>query len=289
MKENQKVYWLSGLPASGKSTFALDLVKNSNGQVKRVNKDNLRLMLDGGVWSKEREKLINKIQDEMIHTFLCEGYSVVCDNTNFVPSHLDRTKEIIKHVEEIKSVKIEVVEKFFDTPILECIERDAKRGDASVGAEVIYRMWNRYLKKPNPSHKNGDKYLIFDIDGTLAHMTGRSPYDYSRVNEDAVNEPVYKLYRAMRDAGYKIIIFSGRENTCEKETKDWLEANGIIWEHFDMRQASDNRSDTIVKREMFEKIKDKYNVVFVVDDRNSVCSMWRELGLTVLQCDYGFF
>lgn len=49
-----------------------------------------------------------------------------------------------------------------------------------------------------------------------------------------------------------------------------------------MRTNNDNRSDEIVKRELYEKnIKNKYNVRFVVDDRPKVVRMWRSLSLFV--------
>jgi hypothetical protein len=52
-----------------------------------------------------------------------------------------------------------------------------------------------------------------------------------------------------------------------------------------MRKAGDGRKDTIVKKEMFlELVHPNYNVEFIVDDRPSVCRMWREeIGLKVLQ------
>lgn len=44
----------------------------------------------------------------------------------------------------------------------------------------------------------------------------------------------------------------------------------------------DTRCDTIVKREIYEEhIKDKYNVLFVIDDRVKVVDMWREQWLFV--------
>lgn len=56
-----------------------------------------------------------------------------------------------------------------------------------------------------------------------------------------------------------------------------------------MRVAGDNRPDTIVKYEMFQKIKDKYNIVGVFDDRECVVEMWRAVGLTCFQVDWGMF
>ena len=57
-----------------------------------------------------------------------------------------------------------------------------------------------------------------------------------------------------------------------------------------MRKSGDNRSDAIVKREIYEThIKDRYQVDYVLDDRYSVVRMWRELRLTVLQVAEGNF
>jgi len=53
-----------------------------------------------------------------------------------------------------------------------------------------------------------------------------------------------------------------------------------------MRTTNDSRPDTIVKREIFEEhVKPHYNAEYIIDDRPSVCQMWRDLGLTVLQVE----
>jgi len=57
-----------------------------------------------------------------------------------------------------------------------------------------------------------------------------------------------------------------------------------------MRKTGDSRKDSIVKREIFEEhIKGKYRIQFVLDDRNQVVEMWRQLGLTCLQVAEGDF
>lgn len=38
-----------------------------------------------------------------------------------------------------------------------------------------------------------------------------------------------------------------------------------------------------------KNIKDKYDVLFAIDDRSSVVDMWRDLGLVCLQCAEGAF
>jgi hypothetical protein len=50
----------------------------------------------------------------------------------------------------------------------------------------------------------------------------------------------------------------------------------------------DRRPDHIVKRELLERIGED-RVAFVIDDRNSVCEMWRGRGLTCYQIAEGNF
>lgn len=58
-----------------------------------------------------------------------------------------------------------------------------------------------------------------------------------------------------------------------------------------MRQSKDFRKDSVIKKEIFEsKIKDKYFIEFVLDDRHQVVDLWRkELKLTCFQMNYGSF
>jgi hypothetical protein len=57
-----------------------------------------------------------------------------------------------------------------------------------------------------------------------------------------------------------------------------------------MRKYGDFRQDSIVKREIYERfIAPDYDILCVLDDRNSVVSMWREIGLTCLQVAEGDF
>ena len=128
--------------------------------------------------------------------------------------------------------------------------------------------------------------FIFDIDGTLAKMNGRrSPYEWDKVGEDTVNTPVEKVLRTIWGSGYKIIIFTGRDGCCADKTKDWLNKNDIHYDYFDIRPEGNNEKDSIIKERMFNKIKDKYNIVGVFDDRPSVLKMWKNKGVFTLDCN----
>jgi len=273
----QKVIILSGLPGSGKSTYAKQLVDTLGW--KRINKDELRAMVDNSKWSEKNENMIVKLRNDLLLKFIEDGYSVVVDDTNFAQSHIDTIKEICAG----ELVECEVL--FFDTPLYECIERDSKR-ENPVGKKVIIKMYNQYLRAKIESNdfKNQPELptcVLCDIDGTLAYSPERRVYDYKKVDKDLPNK---KLIEVLQRLNLPVIILSGRESSCAKETIEWLERNNIQFKGLAMRAQGDNREDSIVKEEMYNGvIKDKYNVLCVFDDRPRVIRMWKKLGLMV--CD----
>ena len=139
------------------------------------------------------------------------------------------------------------------------------------------------------------KAIICDLDGTLALLNGRSPYDASRAEEDLLNDPVANLievYAHQKLHDIDLILMSGRDDVYRPQTERWLKKHNIThYKALYMRKAGDKRKDSIVKRELYEKhVKDTYDVLFVLDDRDQVVEMWRkELGLTCLQVEYGDF
>lgn len=279
-----KVLLLRGLPASGKSTYAKELVSKNHNWV-RVNKDDLRAMMNNGEFSGKLEKQVIRTEREIAENALKLGKNVVIDDTNFNPTHEEYFRDLAVRY------KAEFEVKLFDTPLEVCIERDNKRSNG-VGETVIRRMYNQYLKS-EPAVYEHDRSLpaaiICDIDGTLAHMTDRSPYDWSRVYQDEVDPIIRKLLDTIKYK-YFIILTSGRDEICREETNKWLRENDVPYGMLLMRPEGDIRKDSIIKREIFEThIRPYYNVEFVLDDRNQVVEMWRSLGLKCLQVAEGDF
>ena len=135
------------------------------------------------------------------------------------------------------------------------------------------------------------KAVIVDIDGTLAKMNGRTPFEWDKVGEDKVNVAVKTLVNALALCGFEIILFSGRDAVCIDQTKKWLMDNFIHYQHLFMRPEGNNEKDAIIKRKMYdENIVGRFDIQFTIDDRDQVVEMWRkDLGLTCLQVDYGNF
>lgn len=290
-----------GIPASGKSTWAKEEMRKNPKRFKRINKDLLRAMLDGDSWSPAQERFMLDIRDYAVQKSLLRDFDVIVDDTNLSDKHWDSMCRIAKRIGDVM-----VVEKYFDIDLEEALRRNEGRtGSEKVPESVIHDMHRKYIKGkrltcrtqyyPIEPYKAPEdipglpKAIIVDIDGTLALSHGiRNPYDGSRLMEDVPFTHIVTLVKILVDAGYALIFMSGREAKWLDDTRRWLsEIAGLpSTGPFFMRVTGDSRPDTTIKRELYEaNVKGKYDIRYVLDDRPSVCSAWRDSGLVVLQLD----
>lgn len=275
-----------GLPASGKTTWARELVAKDNSIV-RANLDDIRLLLDGPQtkFSKAREKKAVLAQNAIIRAALLTEQDVVCDDTNLNPKAIARLSNLATG-----GGATLVRKDFSDVPLGECIKRDAARGQAgqrSVGEDVIRGMWDRWLKPPRLPHNGKPECIVFDVDGTLALMGDRSPYDWARVAVDEINPMVGEFARSTERP---VVVLSGRDGSCRTQTFNWLIMNGISFRELLMRRADDMRPDWIIKNELLDDLLTRWYPVLAVDDRQQVVdNVWRARGIECWQVAPGRF
>jgi len=312
------VLFTRGLPASGKTTWARG-VANSRpaGQVRTVSLDDLRNTIDGGRtheagFNRAAEDSIKHVLDLIVTEAVDAGSDVIVHNTHAYPKIPNRIRRLVALDADLAIVD------FTDVPKAACIERDAERAE-SVGPEVIDRIdsdmrrgaggfkhWRTFTpdhaelaiadSKPAPvqhdqvtGHRGLPYAVMVDLDGTLAIHDGRSPYDAAKCGTDLVNQAVATALQGFASPMH-VILCSGREDTHLETTEAWARHHGIRWDRLLMRKAGDHRPDSVVKRELFEFwVRDSYNVIAVLDDRDSVVRMWRRIGLPVWQVAEGRF
>lgn len=135
--------------------------------------------------------------------------------------------------------------------------------------------------------------LIVDVDGTLAHMGDRSPYDDHLAATDTVNRPVLDTVLALKaaDPALHLIVMSGRDAGRSGDvTATWLKDHDVPYDLLLMRAPKDVRKDAIVKRDLYDAlIAPFFDVRLVLDDRQQVVDMWRSIGLPTFQVAPGSF
>ena len=148
-----------------------------------------------------------------------------------------------------------------------------------------------------------DKIVIFDLDGTLALIDDRrdlatkdnGKFDWDvffnpdNISLDLPNQPVIDMANLLHKQGFRIFILSGRSDVTHQVTVDWLNDNGVWWDHLVMRPQNQlYLPDNDLKQGWLDTIG-KDNVAMVFDDRNQVVDMWRKNGLQVFQVADGDF
>lgn len=298
MKKNLKILINIGIPASGKTTWSKEFVKNNDNWT-RVSRDDFRDMLkNAGRVENKVEDMINELTDATITQSLLKKMNVIVDNTNLKAKYIQQIIDKFKYSADIEY-------RIFDISKDKAIERDKAR-EKSVGEAVINRMYNDYKvlidsfdfqpvsKVKSRPHLIPDfsstkqPAVIFDIDGTIALMGRRSPFDWMQVYKDDLNQIVSEQLSFHKSQGRKILIVTGRDEVCRDVTLEWLDLYGIEHDELFMRPKDDGRKDVAIKREIYLKdIKPNYNVLCCYDDRLSVLDMWFNEGVFTFNVNQG--
>ncbi len=298
-----KIIVTVGIPGSGKSFWAKQEIAKDPNNWFRVNNDDIRNMSNNSVWSSSYEKSISDARDFLIANALKRGLNVIVDNLNISPKHWG----VICKIAQESNKDVQVIEKLFFIELFEAIERDSKReGKAKVGEAVIKKWFKEsgkesfkynkprteiFYKKQCENVKKLEqdeslpKCAIFDNDGTISLLNGRSPYDASTCDKDLPHEHVIECMKLYHDAGYKIIFVSGREEKDRAPTERFYQKHfpEVKYELY-MRPTGNQQKDVLIKEEIYNNfIKDKYYVSAWVDDRQQIVTWLFNAGFPVFR------
>lgn len=308
-----KLTILRGISGSGKSTWA----RSQPGAVV-VSRDDLRKSIFGSNGPdyyevdrdvlRGRESLITVIEHSAIKAGLASGRDVISDNTHTMMKYVNTIAKIghaagaeveikrfdVSLVVAKAAVKHRAAGGGHDVPV-DAIERQFKQLQASKESQLVKPFTQEVT--PYTGTPGKPEAFLVDIDGTLAHMRNhRGPYDWNKVGLDEPDKTIIGIVNHLAYDGYdddyttKVIVMSGRDESCRAETERWLTMNGVHYDELFMRPEGDMRKDNVIKHELFnEHVRDNYDVKFVLDDRNQVVEMWRKMGLKCLQVEMGDF
>ena len=146
--------------------------------------------------------------------------------------------------------------------------------------------------------------VIFDLDGTLAIIDKRREkaalpngkinwktfFDPANIELDEPNVPVIKAFQAMKAAGYRVGIFSGRDAVSYEETSKWLEKYRVDFDFMRMRPKGSHTPDDVLKKQWLdEELSTGEEILCTFDDRDKVVKMWRDNGIACFQVAEGAF
>src|SRR5690606_12114487 len=134
-----------------------------------------------------------KVQFEAVRSLVLNGKNVISDDTNLNGSYLHKWRDqaacwgVLFCVCDV------------ETDVELCVEFDASRPNG-VGEAVIRKQAKRFpmekwpevnpLPVVKPYVPGNIPAITVDIDGTLAHMSGRSPYDPTLYHTDTVDQAI---------------------------------------------------------------------------------------------------
>ena len=296
MKTSEVTLWMMrGLPGSGKSTRAREIVDNNPNTV-RLNKDQFREMMyfhtRGALgYRGQLEDAVQEAEAAAAAAALSRGYNVVIDDTNLKDEHEERWKWVARDAK----ANFEIVS-LLDVPVSECVARDDVR-ENPVGRMAIYRMAHALgLVQPNNKPVELQQpYVVADLDGTIANIAHRedmlklgADFSWQKFFDAMIDDvPREEIVSLIKDGfpGHPLVIITARPESyrdiCEKWLKDW----GITYHALLMRDVEDRRPDWVIKQELINNFLDKSLIAMWIDDRPSVIRQVRANGIPV--CDVG--
>ena len=281
-----KAFIMVWIPGSWKSTKAEELARLNNAQI--ISKDVIREM-----YTDMKEDDVRKKENELIWDAASNKRSIIVDNTHMNKNSLASVAAFCMTIGY--EVKIVDMQYEFANPVDYLVKSRIRNAS---------REWKKYVPRSVIDemylanfHTWYDYIYIVDIDWTLANWEHRQHFVnwewkkdwksyFELMDNDTIINQVKHVINTLKAQWACIIVVSWRPDTYWHTTENRLNKNDVYFDYLLMRKWRDNRKDTEVKKDIYDKCikKEHDKVVAVFDDRASVIKMRREQWLYVFNC-----
>lgn len=136
-----------------------------------------------------------------------------------------------------------------------------------------------------------NKAVIFDMDGTLANVSGIRHHlvaknyrkDFEAFHRESVNVPPHpEVVNAAQVAhllGLSVLVVTARKHMWRHQTAWWLAMHGVPSDALYMRGNHDQRKDYEVKRDILQQIRARFEPIHAWDDNPAIVRLWGEEGI----------
>lgn len=281
----RKIRLYKGLPGSGKTTSAMNLIAmNPRTDFLRINNDDL----SGSITNLDREDLIAVTEKLLLFGMERDKY-ILLDNTNLSTVRQERYATLVAEwnaANPEKTYEIEV-EDLTGVPLWMCYERNRARAK-SVADSVIAEMFNHHVLPNIPKYVDIEglpNCVVIDIDGTVARPGQRGKYNFNKYHLDTVYTDIWDHIKLLSEHRNLAKVFlTARSDDGKEQTLDWLSKNLDLKREeiiLFMRDKHEQMSDYLLKEKIAKDyIIPQFNIKAWFEDRGRCVEMARhKLGI----------
>ena len=123
------------------------------------------------------------------------------------------------------------------------------------------------------------KAVVFDLDWVLCELKPESERN-NHTGDEKCTDFLYNMY--MGYSHYHTVVLTGRKEKYREITESWLYNNDYHFDEIIMQEWHTAQKNHIFKREKLIELKQKYDIICVVDDNPEMIEVCNDLSIPLL-------
>lgn len=285
-----KLIVLQGLPGSGKTTKAFDMMLENPSLERRSIKTALQHVLF------PTEKMIQKgieLFYKKLEIALQCHQDILIDDVNLHSWHINAYQALAKKYEyDFQLIKLE-------TSVDECYGRIIKRHQTNpkLFPLISHEDLEQMAKKLNLETEEDKEFVVYGLEDCIADTMERrffsieggsfkqeKYYSEGLIHLDEIRHNVLlQIYNDI-DTGYRIIIVTKRPEYLRRETEEWLKEHNVPYESLIMKSVLIMSPEHIWKYNVVKNTFDINLCKKIVDDNQDVLIKFETHGIEAVHC-----